>query len=539
MAATETSSAHYQDCAWNLDAFGENLKDRRWRLSHLYWIVDQDGSRVQFIPNRAQLDLLSQLHWRNVILKARQLGFTTLIDLFGLDLCLFNSNVTAGIIAHRMEDVRNIFRKKVKYPYENLPGALLARIPAIKCDSNELLLKNNSNLRVGISMRSDTIQFLHVSEHGKLCARYPLKAEELATGTFPACHDKAIVFVESTAEGPVGDFARLCKRSEQVTASARQTGRRLGNREFRFHFFPWFRKPSNTLPDDEAKLVEISDKDHAYFDSVEARMTTRLRLGQRAWYVFTRDGTNGLGTKMTQEHPSTPEEAFRAAIEGSYYGEQMGVARSEGRIGHVAYDPAIPVYTFWDLGMRDSMTIWFAQFVGREVHLIDYYENSGQGLKHYIKVLRDRPYVYAEDGHWAPQDIKVRELGSGVSRWETARELGIEFRVGQEHNLQDGIDAVRNVIPFCWFDATKCQRGIECLEAYRTAWNDKLERFDDKPLHDWSSHGADAFRYLSVAYRFDRIVGRFLADPLKGLESPDGPVDDDYDPLELGLRRTV
>ena len=158
------------------------MKDRRWRLNNLYHIIDKDGRRIPFRLNWAQEALLDGLHHQNVILKARQLGFTTFIQLFMLDACLFNSNIRAGTIAHKLDDAKTIFRDKVKYPYENLPEQLRAERPIVKDAADELLFANNSSIRVSTSMRSGTLQFLHISEYGKLCAQFPDKAREVRTG---------------------------------------------------------------------------------------------------------------------------------------------------------------------------------------------------------------------------------------------------------------------------------------------------------------------------------------------------------------------
>lgn len=190
------------------------------------------------------------------------------------------------------------------------------------------------------------------------------------------------------------------------------------------------------------------------------------------------------------------ECSFDAAITGAYYAKELLQAEADGRVSNVPYEPQVRVQTFWDLGISDSTAIWFAQVVGREVRVIDYYEASGHGLDHYARVLSEKPYVY--DRHWAPHDIQVRELGSGKSRLETAASLGIRFDLTPNIGVKDGIDALRMLLPKCWIDAKKCSAGLDALKQYR-------EKIDEKrgvalgPLHDWSSHAADAARYMAVA----------------------------------------
>lgn len=193
------------------------------------------------------------------------------------------------------------------------------------------------------------------------------------------------------------------------------------------------------------------------------------------------------------------ECSWTASIKGAYYGKQLSEAQTEDRIGKVPYDPRLPVHTAWDLGVGDSTAIWFYQVLGQEIRIIDFHEDSGEGLPYYAKILDQKDYKYGE--HWAPHDIQVRELGSGKSRIETAKMLGIEFRIVPNLSIDDGINAVRNTIPRCWFDAKKCELGLQALRNYRKEYDDRRQEYKPRPLHDWSSHAADAFRYLSVSLR--------------------------------------
>jgi len=191
--------------------------------------------------------------------------------------------------------------------------------------------------------------------------------------------------------------------------------------------------------------------------------------------------------------------SFEGVMFGAYFGNEMRQVEAEGRITRVPYEPGIGVETWWDLGINDSMTIWFTQTIGREVRVIDYYESSGEGLAHYAKYLQGLPYIYG--AHHAPHDIEVRELGTGRSRREVAREYGINFDVVPNLPLEDGIEAARTFLGRCWFDKEKCERGINALRSYRKDYDEKNEVFKARPVHDWASHGADAFRYLAVGHK--------------------------------------
>ena len=203
-------------------------------------------------------------------------------------------------------------------------------------------------------------------------------------------------------------------------------------------------------------------------------------------------------SQMTlEQYEQEYECSFTAAIIGAYYGRLLVEAEDAGRITRVPYDPALPVHTAWDLGINDSTAIWFAQvYRGGAVNVIDYYENTGFGLDHYAEVLRQKDYHYGD--HLAPHDIEIRELGSGKSRMETAFSLGIRFKVVSKMKVADGINAARLLMPKCYFDRDKCHTGLEMLKQYRQEWDEKKKRFRDQPRHDYTSHAADAFRYLAI-----------------------------------------
>lgn len=194
------------------------------------------------------------------------------------------------------------------------------------------------------------------------------------------------------------------------------------------------------------------------------------------------------------------ECSFEAAIQGAYYADLLTRAEKEGRITGVPYEPRAEVHVAWDLGIDDCTSLWFAQIIGREWRIIDFYEASGTGLDHYVKVLKEKPYVYG--GQLLPHDAEVKELGTGLSRVETLTSLGLRnIQIVKRQSVEDGIQAVRNVLPKCWFDATKCKRGVEAMRQYRKEWDDKTSTFRLRPLHDWTSHAADAFRYLALGMK--------------------------------------
>jgi len=194
------------------------------------------------------------------------------------------------------------------------------------------------------------------------------------------------------------------------------------------------------------------------------------------------------------------EGDFLVHAEGAYYATEMREAKDQGRIDVVNYETSTGVITAWDLGIGDSTAIWFAQFIGPEVRIIDYYESSGVGLDHYARVLQEKGYTYRE--HILPHDVRVKELGSGKSRLETLEALGVSpVTIAPQLMVDDGIQAARSMLKNCWFDAERCDRGIDALRQYHREYDDNGKVWRSRPSHDWASHGADAFRYLAVGYR--------------------------------------
>jgi hypothetical protein len=471
------------------------LNDPYWRLNHLYWIIDKVGNKELFKLNWAQEKLYHEMWYCNLILKARQLGISTFVCLLFLDRCLFNSNQHAGIIAHTREDAEMLFRR-VKFAYDNLPIEIKAIRSANTDNARELQLSNGSTLRVGTSMRSSTLQYLHISEFGKICAKFPDKAREIVTGSLNAIAPNQYVFIESTAEGREGYFYEMCKEAQV----AKDSRKKLSSLDFRFHFFPWYEHKAYRI---NSEGFDLSPHMQGYFSQLEGSLGYQLEFTQKAWYV---KRSETQGEDMKREFPSTPEEAFEASNEGLYYGRQIVEARQQGRIRKVYYDANVPVHTAWDLGYNDSTAIWWYQMCGQEIHLLEYYENSGEPLTHYLQLVKSKLYTYGK--HIVPHDAAVHEYSTGLSRVEVARNHGIAFTIAPDIALIEGIDAVRNILSRCWFDEVKCTSGLKTLENYKKEWNDRYGCWSSRPLHNFASHGADAFRILVLS--INKLVSKGL-----------------------------
>lgn len=478
----------------------ELFGDWRWRLSNLYYITDKEGRKTLFEMNWAQEALFNEMHYLNVILKARQLGFTTFVQVFMLDACVFNSNVRAGTIAHTRDDAQVIFRDKVRFPYDNLPEGIRGAVPIVQANASELLLGNNSGIRVGTSLRSGTLQYLHISEYGKMCARFPDKAREVRTGALNTVQSGQIAFVESTAEGQEGHFYELCQEAESVE----RKGARLTPLDFKFHFFPWWKHPEYSIDPDG---VTVPAPMAEYFDKLRQEHGVRLTAGQRAWYV---KKAHQQGADMKREFPSTPDEAFEASVEGAYYADQIAKAEEDGRIGSFPPHDGVPVDTYWDIGVGDYNTIWLVQRTPGRRRVVGYYHNSGEGMPHYLRRLHEmqQEHGWSYGTHYLPHDAAVKEWGSGKTRVEQAIE-GVDIdgrrfrlkplRVVPLHKVDDGINAAREVFATCEFDEAACADGLKALKNYRKEWDEERSVWKDQPRHDWASHGADAFRYFAMA----------------------------------------
>ncbi len=234
--------------------------------------------------------------------------------------------------------------------------------------------------------------------------------------------------------------------------------------------------------------------------------------------VIQEERDSGMSEEMIQQEYYC---SFTAAIQGAYYWKQYDEAEKAGRFTNVPYDPSALVHTVWDLGIRDSMAIGFYQAVGLERRKIDYVELTGKGLGEAIKYVKEKPYTYGK--HFAPHDIRVRELGTGETRLETARKLGINFEIVPNMLVQDGIEAGRRFFRKLWVDKERCKDWLKLIPQYTKEYDEDKKIFKDKPLHDWTSHGADEFRYAAI------IENQMSNDQESPMPEQEEPNNDIYD----------
>lgn len=492
-----------------LRVLGPQWNDTLWRLRNLYWIVDEDGARVRFVPNEEQEQFLSRWWYRNLILKARQLGFSTLMAIMELDQAIFNANYRGNIISDSLPNAGKLFRK-VEYAYENLPAEIRKRIPLKGHTSRSEMVFDHalgeSSVTVSVSARGDTLQLLHVSELGKIARKFPGRAEEIVTGSFPTVPQKGVIVVESTAEGAAGEFYDLVKPAlDRMREGAPET-----MLDWRLHFFPWYLKKAYATTDEDTPKVHISDHFVRYFRELESKLGITLTAGQRAWYVVTHKTQK---KKMKREYPSTPEEAFEAAIDGAIYGEEMTNVREFGRIGKLPIDPTYPVNTFWDLGSANTF-IWLHQHVGHEHRFVKTFGGRkvlSAGMGKWWRTLEtyrmewapdEKPFLWGR--HYLPHDGDAQVQGDeNETRKEILGKAGAHniVIVPRVQALDDGIESLRAVLDInCWFDRDECAEGITALDCYQYEWDEQRGMFTDNPLHNWASHPCDALRQFSQGY---------------------------------------
>ena len=218
--------------------------------------------------------------------------------------------------------------------------------------------------------------------------------------------------------------------------------------------------------------------------------------------IHEKELTDAKAIMSPEAYAQEMECSFQAGISGSYYGAMMESLDKNGHIKDFEIDDSQEVETWWDLGMNDSTVITFVQRTKNEIKVIDSYENSGEGLEHYLNIIDSKPYIYSK--HIAPHDIRVRELGTNKSRWESAKEMGLEFDIAPKLSVEDGIEQVRQLLPKCWFHKRNCNKLVEALKSYCKRWDEKNNCFRTRPLHNWASHFADSFRYGSIVEPIER-----------------------------------
>lgn len=504
---------YFNDPEDEADLWANYMTSKLWRLNNLYTISNKFGEEVRYVMNWAQHKVYAAtlIHPRIIILKSRQQGISThwLVSFF--DDALIEDNFEIGLMSQGQKESKVLFRR-VKRLWEKLPDFVKSYmdISLSRDTKEELGFSNGAVMYLQSSFRSGTLQRLHISELGKISAKYPEKAEETKTGSLQAIKAGNTVVIESTAEGRKNLFYDLWHTA--VDFKGRRTGK-----DFLPVFLSWAHDPDCSITEEQI----IDREAEEYFIKLEHELNTTLTDGQKWWWVGQK---RELGDKMGQEYPGTPEEAFAAVRDGAYYAvpfrtsvEAKGqvitsnkelAETSNGKLKYMPnphkhnnvsplWEPTIPVEVAMDLGMNDTMVLTFFQRFRKEKRIIDCYYNSGEGLSHYANIMKDKPYKYGKI--WGPHDMAVRELGTGLSRKARFRELGVKVTVIPRSDVNTGIEQVRKMIPSIWIDHDLCKYLISMFFSYSKQWDERLGTWKDKPLHDEWSNPADSVRYMAVS----------------------------------------
>jgi len=500
------------------ELLAERLSDRMWRLGNLYWVEDEKGIKVKFRPNIVQRLFIRAMWYLNVVLKSRQHGMSTLINIMQLDECLFNRNHTCGIVDKTDKDGMKKLAK-IKFAYEHLDdpddpetarlGALIkADIELQRANDHELEFSNESKIWCGTSLRGGTVQNLHISELGPIAYNFPKRAEEIRTGALNTVHAGSKITIESTHEG-----GRSGLNYEMVSLSrSNGDGNDLTQMDWRFHFYAWWQDPKNSIPIGPRGLI-IDKETEDYFGFLLADHGIELSDEQKNWYIKKYQTQREA---MWREHPSIPEEALDAVVKGSIYGKQLNELRRLGRVRDFHHDPAGQIFASWDLGQSDFTTIWLIQMLGPEWSILRYYASTGQGERHYASVIDEWEgrYGMRVSAHFLPHDADNR-VGPGVTWKKSLMDAGLRNIkvVPRTPDVWIGINHLRGLLPRCYIHLDGCSTewqleggviipsGISCLQAYHTETETSRGRIMEMPVHDANSHGADGLRTFAEAHK--------------------------------------
>jgi len=473
------------------------LSSKLWRLNNLYHVIDKYGKPVVFRMNYAQHKVYASTrnHPRVIILKSRQQGIST----FWL-VCYFDDGMWApfmniGLMAQGTDEASTLL-ERTKFLWDTVDDDVkrFAGVTLEKDNTKEFSFSNNSTIFIRVSFRSTTLQRLHISEMGKIANMYPKRAKEVKTGTLQALAKGNTGAIESTAEGK-NMFKTMWDESVLALNSGQMTPK-----DFYPIFLSWLDDPDCLLDVEQA----VDESAQEYFSELEAKTDRVLTQQQKNFWIAQR---RELGGDIFQEYPGTPEEAFTASRDGTFYARQFNedVVRKGGIVKGL-HDENLPVDVYVDLGVDDYFVLVFVQWYRGKWRIIHEYWNNGYALAHYMDYMRDSPYDIRAVRF--PHDIKVRELGiakgggRAKSRYDVALEYkkqnGLSWRLDvlPRSSIENGIEAVRRIIPNLMIDSS-CRYTIDCLLNYSKEWDEKLQCWKTTPVHDEYSHGADVIRQLA------------------------------------------
>ena len=473
----------------NQETFEFLKNNKEWRQSHLYRIIDKSRQLITYLPNRAQKHFQKNKHTRNILLKSRQLGFTTEGCVDMLDSALWIPNFNGLFIAQDLDTARDLFSNKIELAWKNYEGQ-----DQYICDTQSARqLKFDfgngmvSSIVVDSSGRSGTFNKVHVTEFALVAKNYPDKAQEIIEGTIHAVPIGGEVTIESTAEGAGGMFYDMFMEAWNRSMAPSE-------KEYKAHFYNW-------QWDDEGLAKTIIQEVPEEFKEYQKKINLSDR--EISYYYQCFLSLNKSWNALKRQYPTTPEEAFEAIIEGVIFANEILYAKEKGHIGEVEYDPDLLVHTVWDLGKGPNIVVGFLQKTETSIRMIDEIEGViGDAMPQIIKKVKDKPYIYGK--HFGPHDIYDGEIATGIRRIDTARNLNFNF-VGDENNhgipdvsIENGIDKARTMWPHFYINEKKCPQFLKAIFAYQYEWDEKRGMWKNNPYHNWASHWGDFLRYTAL-----------------------------------------
>ena len=500
------------------EEFSRLHEDPVWRLGNLYYVKEaHSGRSVRFVPRPEQRTLIEAVYVRgerNILVpKARQLGISTVIALIILDAMLFHAGLQAAIVDLTQADATKKLRGKILFAYNYLPKALKERFEITKSNDHILAFKlrgggedDESEVQAGMGARGDTFQILHVSEWGKIAWADPQRSLEILTGAMPAAK-AGIRFVESTWKGAKsGHLWDIMERAMQTRPED------MTSEDFSLYFFPWWGDPDYSL---EGNMRQIPEEVNRYLDETEAEVRRRypdrrdfeFSPGQRLWYYKV---PWAKGLFRFEEYPSLLEECFRSPIEGAIFADIIDRLRMNGGMVPGApggVDRSLLVHTAWDLGSPvNTVTVYF-QLVGGEIKVIDCDSDLDLTPAERVARMFGKGYLYGT--HFLPHDA-LGTMKSGRTFQSELHDLGLKNTrvVPQANDIWIGVNHLRGILPRFTFRMPQCERLIDMLSCYHSKRETNGGLALDVPVHDSSSHYADALRTLAEADRSNLLHAR-------------------------------
>lgn len=414
---------------------------------------------------------------------------STFAVLYILDDCLFNKNFTCGIVSYSIEHAQHIFKKIIGHALDTMIPEFHSCVGIVQRSAKEITFNNKSSLRVDTSLRGGSYQRVLVSEFGKTCARYPVNAEEVVTGTLNAVGQNGKVIIESTAEGNEGYYADMCMNAME------NDNDKLTPLDYKLIFWSWHHEKSYRMEQETNIEPELND----YFDSLEKNDGIILDQQQKNWYARQ---YKTQGEKMKQEFPSTPREAFLVSTDAYFFSENIEQANKEQRLLYNSiYDPVLPVYVAMDIGINHETVIVFFQLCHGEIRIIDYYADRNKDVQYYANfILNDKKYCYSMI--FLPHDVRKRsEIDITTSYEKEFRNFfghtNIRIVVLPKMDKQMQINNAKNKFSRCVFAMKRVKGLVNHLMKYRKEWSEHLNRYIEKPFDDQHADYADAFCYMT------------------------------------------